>query len=128
MLTRAHDVKKSLSDNFQSHQPPSRALAFPRARFVGGVRAPQLPHPTPRSARPRLVEQNGQLQQKMMGSRQPILSAHKVVMMSITGLVVLLAVGPQSVQGRTVTYANYVCTIRDSDNELVFCTGSGSTL
>ena len=56
------------------------------------------------------------------------LSAHKVVMMSMMGLVVLLAVGPQSVQGRTVTYENYVCTIRDSDNELVSCTGSGENL
>ena len=42
--------------------------------------------------------------------------------MIMTGLVVLLAIGPQSVQGRTVTFQNYVCTIRDSDNELVSCT------
>ena len=51
-------------------------------------------------------------------------------MMSITGLVVLLAVGPQSAQGRTATVAagNYACTIRDSDNELLSCAGSGTTL
>ena len=52
-------------------------------------------------------------------------------MMSITSLVVLLAVGPQSVQGRTFTdhTGNYVCTIRDSDNALLSCaTGSGSSL
>ena len=48
--------------------------------------------------------------------------------MSMTaGLVVLLAVGPQSVQGRNVTNGNYVCTI-DSDDELVSCTGSGEAL
>ena len=53
-----------------------------------------------------------------------------MVMMSMymTGLVVLLAVGPQSVQGRTVIHGDYVCTIRTSDNELVSCTGSGSQL
>ena len=52
-------------------------------------------------------------------------------MMSITWLVVvLLAVGAPSVQGRTATdYANnYACTIRDSDNELLTCAGSGSIL
>ena len=51
--------------------------------------------------------------------------ALSVVVMSITGLlVVLLAVGPQSVQGRTVTYESCIYTIRDNDNELlsVSCT------
>ena len=50
--------------------------------------------------------------------------------MYMTGLVVLLAVGPQSVQGqsRNVTYQNYVCTIRYIDYELVSCTGSGTNL
>ena len=52
--------------------------------------------------------------------------------LSITVLVVLLAVGPQSVQGRTRVYENYVCTIRDLDDALLSCTvvagtGSGST-
>ena len=57
--------------------------------------------------------------------------------LSITGLVVLLAVGPQSVLGRNVTtHLNYgttrtgagdfACMIRDSDNELVSCTCSES--
>ena len=53
-------------------------------------------------------------------------------MMSITWLVVvLLAVGTPSVQGRTATDHsgnNYACTIRDSDNELLTCAGSGSSL
>ena len=46
------------------------------------------------------------------------------------GLVVLLAVGPQSVQGRTATdhAGNCACEIRDSDNELLSCTGSGTQL
>ena len=48
--------------------------------------------------------------------------------LSIMGLVVLLAVGPQSALGRTVIYNDYTCTIRDSDDALVSCTGSGSTL
>ena len=67
--------------------------------------------------------------QKMMSSRQPILSAHKVVMMSITGLVALRAVKPQSVQGRSVTghagyNYSYICTIRDSDDALLSCVTS----
>ena len=53
-------------------------------------------------------------------------------MMSITWLVVvLLAVGTPSVQGRTATdYSgnNHVCTIRDTDDELLSCAGSGSSL
>ena len=53
-------------------------------------------------------------------------------MMSITWLVVvLLAVGAPSVQGRTATdYSgnNHVCTIRDTDDELRTCAGSGSRL
>ena len=49
-------------------------------------------------------------------------------MMSITGLVVLLAVGPQSAQGRTARNGNYACTIRDSDNRLHSCVGSGTAL
>ena len=67
---------------------------------------------------------------QQLGSRQqPILLSASVVM-SITGLVVLLAGGPQSVQGRTATdgYRNYLCAIRDSDNELVSCAGSGTSL
>ena len=51
---------------------------------------------------------------------------HRVAMISI-GLVVLLAVGPQSVQGRSATDRSgnrHVCTIRDSDDELLSCTGS----
>ena len=54
---------------------------------------------------------------------------HRVAMISI-GLVVLLAVGPQSVQGRTVRdrHGDYDCEIRDSDNELLSCTGSGTGL
>ena len=52
---------------------------------------------------------------------------HRVAMISI-GLVVLLAVGPQSVQGRAATSGNYACEIRDSDNELLSCTGSGTRL
>ena len=52
---------------------------------------------------------------------------HRVAMISI-GLVVLLAVGPQSVQGRTATSGDYACEIRDSDNELLSCTGSGTHL
>ena len=52
---------------------------------------------------------------------------HRVAVISI-GLVVLLAVGPQSVQGRTVTDDSNACEIRDSDNELLSCTGSGTQL
>ena len=54
---------------------------------------------------------------------------NRVAMTSI-GLVVLLAVGPPSVQGRTVTdrSGNYACEIGDSDNELLSCTGSGTEL
>ena len=54
----------------------------------------------------------------------------KTILLSpvMMGLVVLLAVGPQSVQGRNVTSYAYVCTIRNSDNELTNCTGSGSRL
>ena len=52
---------------------------------------------------------------------------HRVAMISI-GLVVLLAVGPQSVQGRTVTHSGYTCTIHDSNNTLLSCAGSGSDL
>ena len=60
--------------------------------------------------------------------RKPIKIIRSAVRSMTAGLVVLLAVGPQSVQGRNVTYDNYVCTIRDSDNELVSCTGSGPFL
>ena len=75
------------------------------------------------------MEQIDNMQQKVMGRKPILLSA---VMMSMTGLVVLLAVGPQSVQGRTFTHGshgrdgNYTCTISDSDDELVSCTCSES--
>ena len=69
------------------------------------------------------MEQTDNMQQQKC--LKPILS---VVMMSMTGLVVLLAVGPQSVQGRNFTFDNWLCTIRDSDDELVSCTGNGTSL
>ena len=51
--------------------------------------------------------------------------------LSIMGLVVLLSVLPPSVQGRTATdwsTDNHVCSIRDSDDALRSCAGSGSAL
>ena len=54
-------------------------------------------------------------------------------LLSITGLVVLLAVGLQSVQGHTHThtaedhgYENFTCEVRDSDWALVSCAGSAT--
>ena len=46
-----------------------------------------------------------------------------MIMMSM-GLVVLLAVGPQSAQGRTVISRGYNCTISDSDDALLSCDGA----
>ena len=49
-----------------------------------------------------------------------------VLTLSITGIAVLLAVGPQSAQGRTVISRGYNCTISDSDDALLSCAVAGS--
>ena len=62
--------------------------------------------------------------------KSPLLppSGVSVLTLVIMGLIVLLAVGPQSALGRIIITAGYNCTIRDSDDALLYCAGSGELL